>query len=344
MNNIFVEIILIIALILLNGYFSMAEIALLSVKKSRLKYLSKQGNKKAQDALFLTRKSSEMLSTIQIGLTLIAIFAGAYGGATIPEHVKNFLTDFPSMAVYSRPISVGLVFVLISFLSLLIGELVPKQMALSNPEKLSLKVAGSVKFIMKITAPLVKILSTSSTLILRVLGVKPAVEQVVTEEEIKLLIAEGADSGVFERTEQKMVEGVFHLGNRPIKDFMTPRDEVVWIDINDSAANIKTKIIGSDLSVFPVCDGSLDKNIGAIEAKDVLRHIYNVGTDEIKLQSIIQPVMRIDSDIPSLVAIERLKRSSISIVLITEKTSNKIMGIISFHDILEAIAGEFQNA
>lgn len=273
---------------------------------------------------------------------MVGIFAGAFGGATVAEHIESSLTKFPFISAYGEPISVLLVVIVITFLSLIIGELVPKQIALSNPEKFSLAVAGPIKLIMKITTPLVKLLSTSTTAILRLLGIKPAAEQMVTEEEIKLLIAEGADSGVFERVEQKMVESIFHLGNRPIKDFMTHSKEVTWLDINDSPSIIRSKITGSDRSVFPVCDGNIDNNIGAIETKDLLTHLFDGGEENINLKSIMQPVMRIDSEVPSLVAIERLKRSSISIVLITEKTTNKIAGIISFHDILEAIVGEFK--
>ncbi|MBI2989607.1 MAG: HlyC/CorC family transporter [Candidatus Magasanikbacteria bacterium] len=342
MSTILIEIILIIALVILNGYFSLSEIALLSVKKSRLRHLSKQGNKKAQDALFLTRKSPEMLSTIQIGITMIGIFAGAFGGATVAEHMEQWLAKFSMISAYSEPISVAIVVVTITFLSLVVGELVPKQIALSNPEKLSLRVAGPVKMIMKITTPAVKLLSASTSFFLKLLHIKPASEQIVTEEEIKLLIAEGAESGVFERAEQKMVESIFHLGNRPIKDFMTPGKEVVWLDINDTLSVIKEKITGSDRSVFPVCDGHIDRNIGAIETKDVLTHLFDSGLVHMNLKSLVQPVMRIDADVPSLVAIERLKRSSISIVLITEKTSSKVVGIISFHDMLEAIVGEFK--
>lgn len=339
-----IEIILISALIILNGFFSLSEIALLSVKKSRLKHLSKQGNKKAKDALSLTRKSADMLSTIQIGITTIGIFAGAFGGATIAEHMAQWLTKFYVIAPYSEPISVVIVVIAITFFSLVIGELVPKQIALSNPEKLSLKVSGSIKMIMRFTTPIVKLLSASTAFFLKLLHIKPAFEQIVTEEEIKLLIAEGAESGVFERAEQKMVESIFHLGNRPIKDFMTPNHEVVWLDINDSPAVIQNKITGSDRSVFPVCEGSLDNNLGAVESKDVLTHIFNNGKDDLSLKSLIQPVLHIDADVPSLVAIERLKRSSVSIVLITEKHTHKILGIISFHDILEAIVGEFKSA
>ncbi|MCX6780013.1 MAG: hemolysin family protein [Candidatus Magasanikbacteria bacterium] len=344
MSKIFIEIILILALILLNGYFSLAEIALLSVKKSRLRHLSKLGNKRAQNALFLTRKSSEMLSAIQIGISMIGIFAGAFGAATLSHDVAKLLTQSPWVIEYSEPISVVIIIVVTTFLSLVIGELVPKQIALSNPERISLLVARQIKFIMTVTSPLVKILSNSTGAVLKVLRIKPAIEHTVSEEEIKLLIAEGAESGVFERSEQKMVESIFHLGNRPIKDFMTARKEVKWIDVFDSPEIVRDKIAGSDRSVFPVCDGNIDNNLGAIETKDLLVHLFDNGAEHFNLKSLIQPVMHINSDVPSLVAIERLKRSSISIVLITEKHSQKVVGIISFHDILEEIIGEFKSA
>ena|SRR3989339_425723 len=344
MSTMFFEIIIIIALIVLNGYFSMSEIALLSVKKSRLRHLSKQGDKKAKNALFLTRNSSEMLSTIQIGITTIGILAGAFGGATLAEYLEDYLKQFASISAFSGAISVFVVVIAITYFSLVIGELVPKQIALSNPEKRSLKVAGTIKMILKISSPLVKLLSSSTGALLKLLRIKPASEQTVSEEEIKLLIAEGAESGVFERAEQKMVERIFHLGNRPIKDFMTSREKVVWLDINDPIEEIRRKITTSDKSVFPICDGSLNKNIGAVETKDVLNHLFDRGFDNMDLKSIIQPVIRIDADVPSLVAIERLKKSAISIVLITEKSSDNIIGIISFHDILEEIVGEFQSS
>lgn len=322
----------------------MSEIALLSVKKSQLRHLSKQGDKKAKNALFLTRKSSEMLSTIQISITTIGILAGAFGGATLAKYLEDYLNQFSSISAYSGAISVTVVVIVITYFSLVIGELVPKQIALSNPEKRSLKVAGTIRMILKISSPLVKLLSSSTNALLKILRIKPASEQNVSEEEIKLLIAEGTDNGVFERAEQKMVERIFHLGNRPIKDFMTSREKVVWLDINDPIEEIKRKITTSDKSVFPICDGSLNKNIGVIETKDVLNHLFDKGFDNMDLKLIIQPVMRINAEVPSLVAIERLKKSAISIVLITEKSSDNIIGIISFHDILEEIVGEFQSS
>jgi len=336
------EIILILALIVLNGYFALSEIALISVKKSRLRHLGKQGNKKAEKALFLARRSSEMLSTIQIAITAIGIFAGAYGGATVAERINEWLSAYPSIADYSEPLSVALVVIPITYLSLIFGELVPKQIALSNPEKWSLRVAGTITKLMTVSAPLVGILTTSTTLLLKLLRIKPAHEQAVSEEEIKLLIAEGTESGTFEKSEQKMVENVFHLGNRPIKDFMTPAKEVVWLDVNDPISVIGKKITGNDRAAYPVCDGSIYKTVGAIEAKDVITHMFNMGLENLNPKDLLQPIMQIDADIPSLVAIERLKKSSVSIALVTEKTTNKVLGVISFHDILEAIVGEFK--
>ena len=341
--HMFIEIALIAVFILLNGYFSLSEIALLSVKKSKIKHLSKLGDKKAQKVLLLTRQSSEMLSTIQIGITLVGIFAGAYGSATIAEDLEQVLAEVSFISSYSEPVSVALVVIVITFFSLVIGELVPKHIALSHPEKFSLAVAGPVRWMMQVVAPFAKTLSACTRVVLGVLHIQPAAEQVITEEEIKLLIAEGAESGVFEISEQKMVESIFHLGNRPIKDFMTSRKEVVWLDVHDSLSEIRDKIVNNDRSVFPVCDGQLDNAIGAVETKDILIHLFDKGAEYIDLELLIQPVIRIDAEVPSLVAIERLKRSSISIVLITEKESKKIMGIISFHDILEAIVGEFKS-
>jgi len=197
-----IEITLIVALIFLNGFFALSEIALLSVKKSRLKILVKQGNKKAEKALALIRRSPEMLSTIQIAITAIGIFAGALGGATIAEYLEGWLSIYEPMAAYSGAISIALVVSFITYFSLVIGELVPKQMALVNSEKLSLKVAGTITMLMKIIMPFVKLLSVSTKRVLKLLHIKPKQEQVITEDEIKTLIAEGVESGSFEKTEQ----------------------------------------------------------------------------------------------------------------------------------------------
>jgi len=337
-----IEIIIIIGLIVLNGYFALSELALLSVKKSRLKYLAKQGDKKAEKALFLLRKSPEMLSTIQIAITAIGIFAGAFGGATVAERLESYLSKYQAIAAYSEAISVTLVIIVITYFSLIIGELVPKQIALVHSEKLSLKVSGVITTLMKLVMPFVKLLSASTTLVLKLLHIKATQEQIVTEEEIKFLIAEGVESGSFEKAEQKIVENIFHLGNRPIKDFITLNKEIDWMNTDDSILVIKNIINKSDSTVFPVYEKSTHHPIGAIEINDILNHILSNGRDKFNLKSIIQPIMNIDANLPALMAIDRLKKSAIRIAIVEDKKTKQILGIISFLDILEAIVGEFQ--
>lgn len=339
---ILIKVTIIIALIIINGFFALSEIALLSVKRSRLKILVKQGNKKAEKALTLIRRSPEMLSTIQIAITAIGIFAGALGGATLAGYLEGWFSVYEPIAAYSKVISITLVVTFITYFSLVIGELVPKQMALVNPEKFSLRVAGTITLLMKIVMPFVKLLSTSTKTVLKLLHIKPAQEQAVTEDEIKTLIAEGVESGSFEKTEQKIVENIFHLGNQPIKDFITPNKEIDWVNSDDSIGVIKNIINKSDSTVLPVYKNSIQHAVGAIEINDVLDYILSSGVDNFNLETIIQPALYIDANLPSLVAIDRLRKSAIKIAIVEDKKTNKVLGIISFQDILEAIIGEFQ--
>lgn len=336
-----IEILIIAGLIVLNGYFSMSEIALLSVKRSRLISLSRQGDERAKNALYLVRNSSEMLSTIQVAITVIGIFTGAFGGVTVAEYLELWLNNFPIISPYSEAISVFIVVSILTYFALVVGELVPKQIALANAEKFSLKVAGQIMWIMKITAPLVKVLSLSTKGLIKLLRINSKAKNIVTEEEIKLLIAEGVKMGTFEQTEFKMVQNIFHLGNRPIRDFITPNNEVAWIKANDSILTVKEKIRLSDNTVYPVYRESINKPLGAIETNDILTHLVSLGPDKIDLEPLIQPIMYIKGNVPSLVAINRLKKASVKIVLVKDEHSEKILGVLSFHDILEAIVGEF---
>lgn len=342
MNTIFFEIIIILVLIVLNGFFALSEIALISAKKSRLRQSAKKGDKKAQDALSLARKPSEMLSAIQIGITSIGIIAGVFGGATIAERIGVALKKYPIFSLYSETIGVVIVIIIITYLSLIIGELVPKQIALAYPEKLSKRIAGPIKLIIKIAQPLVRLLSYSSAKVLKIFCIKPVSGSAVTEEDVKLLIDEGIELGAFERSEQRMVENIFHIGNRPIKDFMTPENEIIWLSIDDSVAEIKKKIANSDKTTFLVYKNNKDNILGAVETNDILVSFIDNGWDNFNLGKIIQPIISLQSYLPSLVVIERLKNLSINIALIKDKDSKDVLGLISFHDILEAIVGEFK--
>jgi putative hemolysin len=342
MSKIFWEVFLIIVLIFLNGFFSLSEIALISSKKSKLRHWAKQGSKRAEAALALTRRSPEMLSTIQIGISVIGIFAGAFGGATLAEYIEGWFSALPALAPYAKALSIALVVLTIAYFSIILGELVPKQIALSNPEKLAVKISWPIQWLMRVMTPLVKPLTASTAFVLRLLGIKPATEQLISEEEIKLLIAEGTETGIFEKSEQRMVESIFYMGNRPIRDFMTARSEIVWLDINDSPSTIQHKITGSVRSVFPVSHGDLDNNVGVVEIKDIITHLFDNGIASINLKRLLQPVMHIDASVPALAAIERLKRSTVRFAIITEMTDDNVVGIVTFHDILEAIVGEIK--
>ncbi len=338
------EIFLILVLILLNGYFALSEIALLSARKSRLRQKARDGDAHAALALALVRKSPEVLSTIQIGITIIGIAAGAFGGATIAAELGVVLNRFPFLAGYGEVVGVILVITVITYLSLVIGELVPKQMALAQPEKIALRVARPIRILLTVFSPLVFLLSRSTRVLLRLLRVKPVAEPTITAEEIALLIAEGIEHGVFEKAEKKMVERIFQLGNRPISDYMTPRADVVWLDCADSFAVIAKKIAANNRSVFPVCDGELDRTIGVAETHDVLVKAIGDDPTTITLTSLVQPVLSLEHALPALVAIERLKQASLDFAIIRENGSAHVVGIVTLHDILEAIVGEFQSS
>jgi putative hemolysin len=342
MNTIIFEIIIILALIVLNGFFALSEIALISAKKSRLRQSAKKGDKKAQDALSLARKPVEMLSAVQIGITSIGIIAGVFGGATIAERIGIVLNKYPLFSPYGETIGIIIVVIIITYLSLIIGELVPKQIALAHPEKISKRIAGSIKLIIKITQPIVMLLSYSSNRILKFFCIKPATENIVTEEDVRLLIEEGTETGAFEKSEQRMVENIFHIGNNPIKDFMTPKNEIVWLNISDSIVEIKKKIASSDKTTFLVYKNNINNILGAVEANDILVHSIDNGWDNLELEKIVQPVVNLQSNLPALVAIEKLKNLYINIALIKDGDSGEVVGLISFHDILEAIVGEFK--
>ncbi|HEY6071993.1 MAG TPA: CNNM domain-containing protein [Anaerolineales bacterium] len=232
----------ILLLLLLNGLLAMAEAALLSVRKARLQHQSNQGNARAATVLKLTENPNQFLSVIQIGITTIDLLIGALTGATLGLWIAQELARWPALKPYSPVISLVVGVVPITYLSLVLGELVPKRLALRDPEAVSAIVSGPMMFFSRLFSPLVKFLSFSTETILRLLGVKPSDAPPVTEEEIQLLMDQGTQAGVFEEAEQDMVEGVFSLGDQRVYSIMTPRTEIVWLDINDSNDDILRKI------------------------------------------------------------------------------------------------------
>ena len=270
MSSFTFEILTILVLIFANGVFSMSEMAVVSARKVRLQQLANQGDINARAALKLAESPNHFLSIVQVGITLINILNGVFGGATIAKRLEEYVKLVPVLANYSNAIAFGVVVLLITYFSLIVGELVPKRLALNNPEKIAALVAIPMGTLAKIASPIVKILSASTDLVLRILGITPSAEPQVTEEEIKILIEQGTEAGTFEEAEQDMVERVFRLGDRAVTSFMTPRPDIVWLDLDDSPEENRHKMVENGYSRYPICQEGLDNVLGIIPVTDLL--------------------------------------------------------------------------
>src|SRR5262245_45641452 len=270
MGSILFEVAIIVLLLIVNGIFSMSEMAVVSARKARLKQQADRGDGRALAALRLSESPDDFLATVQVGLTLVGILAGAFGGATIAEKLMPALQRIPAIEPYADSIAFALVVLVITYLSLVIGELVPKRLALNHPESIARAVAGPMLWLSKITSPAVQLLSVSTNAVMRLLRIRPSVDPQVTEEEIRVLVRQGAQSGVLEEAERHMVENIFHLGDLRVRSLMTPRRDVAWLEINDSPEIIRRKLKESEMSRYPVCQGNLDNVLGIVRAKDLL--------------------------------------------------------------------------
>ncbi len=330
------EIVFILVLILLNGILAMAEFAVVSAKKIRLQQRAEGGDTKAAAALELAHEPTHFLSTIQIGITLVGILAGAFGGATVAEELAAYFNEFPLLAPYSEILAITLVVVVITYLTLIFGELVPKRLALNNAETIASSVAQPMRLLSVIASPLVFILSRSTEAVLWVMRVKETKEPPVTEEEIKIMLEEGTEAGVFEKAEMSMVEGVFDLGDRRIESLMTHRSDVIALDLNDPVSDNLQKMIRSGRSNFPVYEGDLDHIVGMVSVKDVLARMVESGSPDIRA-AVTKPLFAPEA-ISALKLLELFKGTGLHIALVTDEYGG-IQGVISLHDILESIVG-----
>lgn len=331
------EIIIILVLIVLNGIFALSEFAIISAKKIRLQQRAEEGDKRAAAALEIANEPTHFLSTIQIGITLVGIFAGAFGGATIAEGLAIYFKEFPMLAPYSDILAITLVVLVITYLTLIFGELVPKHLALNNAENIASTVAKPMHLLSVIASPLVFILSRSTEAVLWVMRVRETTEPPVTEEEIKIMLAESTEAGVFEKAELSMVEGVFDLGDRRVESLMTHRSDVIALDLNDPADENLRKMTQSGRSNFPVYEGDLDNIVGMVSVKNVLAKMVDDGTPDIKA-TVTKPLFA-PKAIPVLKLLESFKGTGLHIALVTDEYGS-IQGVITLHDILEAIVGD----
>jgi len=331
------EIILLLFLIVLNGLFAMSEFALVSARKSRLQPLADNGNESARTALELVEHPDRFLATIQIGITLIGTLAGAIGGATLAHKLADWLAVLPWLVPYAEAIAFSLVVLTLTFLTLVIGELVPKQLALHSSERLAMLMAGPMRGLSHLASPLVRVLAGSSNLVVRMLGIRPAVEPPVTEDEINFLIEQGTQAGIFEEAEQEMVEGVFRLGDQRVGALMTPRPDIDWIDLDEPPDVLHDQILNSHRTRFPVSQGELDNVIGILHTKDLLAQGFSCEPTD--LRKLLRPPVFIPESAEALQALKQFKETGVHVAIVTDEFGS-VAGVITNTDILEAIVGD----
>lgn len=314
----------------------MSEIALISSRKTKLEIASKNGDRRAAAALVLVNSPNRFLSTVQIGITLISILTGIFSGNTITIGIQDFLKGFGLELKYADNIAVGLVVVIIGFLQLVLGELVPKRIGMSNPEAISKMMAAPMNILSKITSPFIWLLTKCSDLLIKLLGIEIS-DSSVTEEEIKSMIQEGTTGGAIDEIEQEIVQNVFHLGDRKITSLMTNRSDLTYLDLDDSIQENIEKIIETKHSVYPICKDGIDNITGLLYIKDLLGK--DLGTELQHLANLGKEPLFIPENNQAYQALEKFREERIHMGIILDEYGS-VMGIITLNDILDALVGD----
>jgi len=331
------EVLIILCLIMFNGVFAMAEIAMVSFRRTKLEHAAANGDKKAARALELANKPGKFLSTVQIGMTLINIFTGVYSGAAIASKVSVWLDQFQLLAPYSNTLAITLVVIIITFFTLIIGEIVPKQVGLIRAESVARNMALPLRFFAIITYPLIWLLVKPGEQILRVLNIKPSADSKVTEDEIKAILKEGTEDGEIQEIEQDIVERVFHLGDRKAGSLMIHRTELIYLNINDSEEKNKNKIIDNLHNVYPVCDGNLDKILGIVYIKDLFTNIISNEPFDI-LKHVKEPLFILENN-TAYEVLEKFRETKRHFGLVIDEYGS-VIGLVTLNNLLLTLVGE----
>ena len=332
------EILIIAFLILLNGIFSMSEIALVSSRRFKLEAAVKKGNKGAQRALKLAGNPNTFLSTVQIGITLIGILTGLYSGDKITDDLRAFVERIDMLKPYSESLAVGLVVIIITYFSIVFGELIPKRIGLIFPETIAALVAGPMKVISTVTKPFIWVLGITNDLFFKIFGIKTQLDGIVSEEEIKSIVQESAEKGEILDIEQDIVKRVFALGDRRVRELMTHRSDLIWFDINDDFEKIKEKADKEKHSAYPVADKELDKLVGMVHIKDLFLNDISAAT--FHLRDYVKKPLYIHENSPAYKVLEEFKKSPLHYAIVLDEYGS-IEGLISFNDILDALVGDY---
>ncbi|WP_256463646.1 MULTISPECIES: hemolysin family protein [unclassified Flavobacterium] len=330
------EILIILFLILLNGVFSMSEIALISSRKNRLETAAKKGNAGAQTALELSNSPNKFLSTVQIGITLIGILTGIYSGDKITDDMQHFVEGFPALKPYAANIATGIVVVMLTFFSLVLGELLPKRIGLNYPEKIAKAVSIPMKWISIATAPFIWLLTFATEGLMKLFMIKPSADGKVTEEEIKAIIKEGTEGGEVQEIEQDIVERVFHIGDRKINSLMTHRGSVVMLPLDSDKQKARDLMLKELHSVYPVYGENFDDIVGVVNLKNIFAHFDEADFDIAKIMTDAPYMME---QTTAYKALENFKKSGVHYALVSDEYG-VFQGIITLNDILEALVGD----
>lgn len=338
MPSISFELLIILVLILANGLFAMSEMSIVSARKIRLFDQAEKGDRRAQAALNLANSPNRFLATIQVGITVIGILAGAFGGATLSETFAELLSTIPGLAQYSQPLGFALVVALTAYLSLILGELVPKRLAMNDPEAIAIRIARPMRWLSAIAYPLVHLLSLSTDAVMGLLGIQSTVEdQFVTEDEIKVMVRQGAEAGMFEVAEQDMVERVFRLADQYVTALMTPRLDIVWLDLNDPEEVNRKKIIATGHGRYPVCQNQLDNVLGISHVTDLLPHTLN--NQPLDLTNTLRKPLFVPERTTALKVLELFKQSGTHMALVVDEYG-VLQGVVTLNDVMEVLIGD----